>query len=161
MPVKICQYLVLLAVTAALILSSNAEVSEVRGTVVGVHDGDSITLLVGGKNQIKVRLEGIDAPELKQDFGTAAKKTLSDMVYGKKVRLVKTGKDHYGRTLGNVYVGDTWVNLAMVERGMAWHFKRYSKDASLGGAEKQAQKTRTGIWSQSRAMPPWEWRQQK
>lgn len=142
------------------LLTANA-VAAVAGKVVGVHDGDSLTLLVGGKTEVKVRLEGIDAPELKQDFGTASKKALSDMVYGKEIRLVETGKDRYKRTLANVYVGDAWVNLAMIERGMAWFFVKYSKNELLKRGEAEARKSKRGLWKEGNPTPPWIWRAKK
>ncbi len=144
-----------------LICSQCVTAAEVHGLVVGVHDGDSLTLLVGGKTEVKVRLEGIDAPELKQDFGTASKKALSDMVYGKNVRLAETGKDRYGRTLGNVYAGDAWVNLEIVERGMAWFFEKYSDDENLRHAEARARKSKSGLWKEASPTPPWKWRTKK
>ncbi|SKA85779.1 Endonuclease YncB, thermonuclease family [Prosthecobacter debontii] len=137
------------------------EASEITGKVVGVHDGDSLTLLTPDKTQIKVRLEGIDAPELKQPFGAASKKALSDLVFGKTVRLEETGKDRYRRTLGNIFVGDVWVNLAMVERGMAWFFVKYSKEATLESAEIKARKMRLGLWGGKDQTAPWEWRKSK
>src|SRR5260221_14155880 len=80
------------------------------GKVVGVTDGDTITVLDAEKHQHKVRLEGIDAPESGQPFGTQAKKALSDKVFGKEVSVKETGKDKYGRTLGHVYVGKQNIN---------------------------------------------------
>lgn len=133
----------------------------VAGKVVGVHDGDSLTLLTVENFQIKVRLEGIDAPELKQPFGAASKKALSDLVFGKEVRLEETGKDRYRRTLGNIYIGETWVNLSMVEKGMAWFFVRYSKDTALNAAEREARENKVGLWGVNDPIPPWEWRKKK
>lgn len=151
----------LTALGILLVCSQCVVAAEVHGLVVGVHDGDSLTLLVGGKNEIKVRLEGIDAPELKQPFGSASKKALSDLVFGKTVRLEQTGKDRYKRTLGNIYVDETWINLAMVERGMAWFFAKYSKDGKLKAAAELAQRRAVGLWREAAPQPPWEWRKKK
>lgn len=131
---------------------------EIMGKIVGVHDGDSITLLTAEKQQIKVRLEGIDAPELRQAFGTASKQALSDLVFDKTVRLQVTGKDRYQRTLGDVFVGQTWINLAMVERGFAWHFVKYNKDARLRTAETKARDACLGLWRNPAPVAPWDWR---
>jgi endonuclease YncB( thermonuclease family) len=75
----------------------------VRCRVVGVTDGDTITVLTASKRQEKVRLEGIDAPESAQPFGTQAKKALSELVFGKDVDLHLTARDRYGRFLAHVY----------------------------------------------------------
>ena len=99
-----------------------AETQSLTGRVVGVHDGDSITVLAPGNDQLKVRLEGIDAPELKQPFSQQSKQALSDLVYGKAVVLRVTGKDRYRRTLAVVMVEGVNANLEMVKLGMAWRF---------------------------------------
>ena len=90
---------------------------EILGKVVGVHDGDSITVLTRDKTELKVRLEGIDAPEARQDFGSASKQELSRLVFGKEVRLEDKGKDRYKRTLADVHCGETWVNEGACEVG--------------------------------------------
>ncbi|RYD24580.1 MAG: micrococcal nuclease [Verrucomicrobiaceae bacterium] len=126
----------------------------------GVHDGDTITVYAGeGQPQIKVRLAGIDAPELKQAYGNAAKVALSDMVFGKPVELRNTSRDRYGRTVAAVIVdGATEVNPAMVRAGMAWHYKAYSKDAALAQAEQEARAAKRGLWQEGKPVAPWEFR---
>lgn len=109
----------------------HAEPQTLTGRCVGVHDGDSITVLVAGNVQLKVRLEGIDAPELKQPFSQQSKEALSGLVFGKALTLQVTGKDRYGRTLAVVMVEGVNVNLEMVRRGLAWRYDKYSKDAAL------------------------------
>ena len=135
--------------------------SELVGKVVGVHDGDTITLLVNGRRQYKVRLEGIDAPELRQDFGTRAKQALSKQCFGKSVRVKTQGQDRYGRTLGEVFVDGQSANLRLVKEGMAWHYKRYSDSTELAEAETQAREKKAGLWSDPTAIPPWEFRAKK
>lgn len=131
------------------------------GHVVGVHDGDSITVLTGEKVQLKARLEGIDAPELKQPFGRAAKAATSDLVFDHDVRLHVIGIDRYGRTLARVFVGVVDVNLALVNAGMAWRYDKYSKEGALGDAQAKAKAAGLGLWSQPSPVPPWEWRRPK
>lgn len=138
-----------------------AQTTTIKGQVVGVHDGDSITLLTADKVQVKVRLEGIDAPELKQPFSTQSKQVLSTMVFAKNVMLHSTGKDRYGRTLATVIVDGVNVNLAMVRLGMAWHFEKYSKDTALRAAQIDARAARRGLWIDPAPVPPWEWRSLK
>ena len=147
-------------VFAILCLLMSWQVQAWPAKVVGVHDGDSITVLREGNVQVKIRLEGIDAPELKQPFGNASKKALSDLVFGKSVEIDDKGKDRYGRTLANVFVGKLWINLVMVESGMAWHFIQYNKEPEYRQAERISRESRLGIWSQPNPIPPWEWRKQ-
>lgn len=144
-----------------MLASGDSTGQTIKGQVVGVHDGDSITVLAPGKTQLKVRLEGIDAPELKQAFSQQAKQALSDLVFSKKVVLRVTGTDRYRRTLAVVMVGNLDVNREMVLRGFAWHFVKYSKDEALGAAERTAKANRRGLWADPAPVPPWEWRKQK
>ena len=126
--------------------------------IVGVHDGDSITALAAGNVQLKVRLDGIDAPELKQPFSTQSKQALSAMVFGKVVSLHVTGKDRYKRTLAVVMAGGLNVNREMVIQGLAWRYEKYSKDAALLAAQNEAIGQRRGLWADTSPVPPWEWR---
>ena len=88
---------------ALLLAPTDAPAATLTGKVVGVTDGDTLTLLVD-KTQYKIRLSRIDAPESRQAFGTRAKQALSGKVFGKTVRVLSEGQDKYGRTLGTVEV---------------------------------------------------------
>ena len=106
-------------------------------------------------------LYGIDAPEKGQDYGNAAKKALSDLVFGKQVRLMFSGTDRYGRKIVSVKVGDIYVNQWMIRHGFAWHYKKYDSSKVLATAEKDARAAKVGLWSQGAAIPPWEYRSGK
>ena len=93
----------------------------VAGKVVGITDGDTLTLLVAEK-QYRIRLAGIDCPEKGQPFGTKAMQALSNKVFGKTVTMLSMGKDRYGRILGVVF-SDGCVNAELVREGLAWHYK--------------------------------------
>jgi len=80
------------------------------------------------------------------------------LFFEKQVRIQRRGIDRYGRTLGNVYVDDLWVNFKLVEVGLAWHYKKYSADVELADAEVKARAEKVGIWSRADAIPPWEFR---
>jgi len=129
--------------------------------VVGVHDGDTLTVLTAGNVQIKVRLVEIDVPEIKQPFGQQSKQALSALVFGKDVEIRATGKDRYGRTLARVFVDGADVNLAMVKAGMAWRFDKYSKDRAFQSAQEEAQRARRGLWADPAPVAPWEWRKEQ
>ena len=95
-----------LAMAAWLLLAACAvqAASSVHGKVVGVADGDTVTVLSAKNKRYKIRLQGVDAPELRQAFGRQSKKSLSDLVFGQPVRVQLQGKDRYGRWLGKVLV---------------------------------------------------------
>ena len=126
--------------------------------VVGVSDGDTITVLAG-TTQVKIRLNGIDCPEKGQPFGARAKQLTSELAFGKSVTVRPSGADRYGRTLGDVLLPDGRVlNHELVAAGMAWHYTRYSKDETLARLERQARAAGLGIWSEARPVAPWEFR---
>jgi micrococcal nuclease len=146
----------------------NAPSGGVLGKVVAVTDGDTITVLTADNTQVKVRLNGIDAPEQRQAFGAKSKNQLSILVAEKSVRIVNHGKDRYGRTIGDVYVrkeqpdaGDreAHVNFMMVANGYAWHYVQYAPDDNaLAAAEQQAKKRKLGLWNDPNPVAPWDWR---
>lgn len=127
------------------------------GKVVGVSDGDTITVLKD-REQVKVRLVEIDAPEKGQAFGNRSKQALSELVRGKQVEIRERGTDRYGRTLGRIYQSGLDVNAEMVRRGMAWVYIKYVKDKRLNQLEAEAREQRRGLWEDKDPVPPWEWR---
>jgi endonuclease YncB( thermonuclease family) len=147
-----------------LLASVAAHADTIAGHVVGVHDGDTITVLDSTKTQHKIRLAGIDAPESKQAFGQASKKHLSDLVFDKDVTLDCGKTDKYRREVCVVMVDGQDANLAQVTAGMAWWYRKYQKEqaaqqrASYGAAEATAKADRVGLWSEADPVPPWEWR---
>ena len=89
----------------------------IEGVAIGIHDGDTLNLLVAGNQTIKIRLSQVDSPESDQAFGQKSRRSLSDMVFNKAVRVEKETVDKYGRTVGTVFVGDLDVNRLNAE----WH----------------------------------------
>lgn len=123
--------------------------------VIKISDGDTIAILQG-KQQIKVRLFGIDAPELKQPYGKKSKQFLTNLIAGEVVEVKENGKDRYKRTIGIVYLGNTDMNAQMVENGYAWVYRKFSKKYTP--QESKAKKQGLGLWRDKEPIPPWEWR---
>lgn len=136
-------------------------IADIAYRIVGVKDGDTYVLLVAGK-ELVVRLTHVDCPEKNQPFGSAAKKAASDLCFGKMVLLKHDNKyDRNGRLLAEIILPDGRnLNKLLVERGLAWHFKKYSKDQSYARLEEVARSKKVGLWSQA-ATAPWEWRKSK
>jgi endonuclease YncB( thermonuclease family) len=80
-------------------------------------------VLISGRHT-KVRLAEIDAPEKQQPFGERSKQSLSDLMYGKWVKVTQQNRDRYGRVVGRVYIESLDVNAEQVKRGMAWIYNR-------------------------------------
>lgn len=133
-----------------------------QGKVVGISDGDTITVLTAEKKQIKVRLYGIDCPESRQAFGNRAKQAASELVFGRVVRVEVMHKDRYSRTVGIVTRQDGKnLNGELVAEGLAWVYPRYCKASICGKwrtAENSARGARRGLWADREPMPPWAWR---
>jgi endonuclease YncB( thermonuclease family) len=153
----------LLAAALALIAGHSSAQSLV-GRVVGVSDGDTITLLVDGHDQYKVRLSGIDAPEKSQPFGSRAKQRLSDLVYGKTVTALGTKRDRYRRLIAKILVNGRDANLEMVASGYSWHYKKYEGEqpavdrTAYALAEREARMAKRGLWVDESPVAPWDYR---
>ena len=143
-------------VSVALSIASSA-CADFTGKVVGVVDGDSITVL-RGREQVSVRLVDIDAPEHTQPFSNKSKRALEALVMGQTVLVVERGQDRYHRTLARIYRGDLDVNAEQVRQGMAWVYRHYSDDRNLEQIEAEARKQGRGLWRGPKPVPPWEWR---
>ena len=135
-------------------------VEELSGKIVSITDGDTIKVLVG-KESVTIRLEGIDAPEKSQSFGSKSKDALATMVFGQTVTVKKTGKDQYSRSLGFVFVDDLDVNAQMIQDGWAWHFKKYNDEERLAVLEDEARNEKRGLWADPNPLAPWEFRARK
>lgn len=130
------------------------------GKVVGVQDGDTLTVLNDTNTQHTIRLASIDAPELGQPYGDGAKQALSRLVFGKMVEVEPETTDRYGRTVAVVTAEGTNVNRKLVREGAAWVYLKYLRDPALIDLENDARKSKRGLWAlqADQIMPPWEWR---
>jgi micrococcal nuclease len=157
--VKKAVSLVLVLLTA-LLLPPLVFSEDYKGWVVGITDGDTLTLLVDGKRQVKVRLAEIDTPESKQPYGKRAKQELSALAFNKIARVQVQDIDRYGRKVGRIFVDGVDVNAEMVRRGAAWVYRKYARDAQLFNLEDEAIQNKRGLWKlpESERVPPWEWR---
>jgi endonuclease YncB( thermonuclease family) len=128
------------------------------GQVIGVTDGDTISVLRAGRREV-VRLLGIDAPERRQAYGERAKQHAAALAFGKVVAVEAPGRDRHGRLLAEVRLPDgRSLNQELVRAGAAWWFRRYSTDPTLARLEAEARGARRGLWSDPAPVPPWEHR---
>ncbi len=124
-------------------------------------DGDTISVMHRGRAQ-RVRLHGIDVPEKRQAFGNNAKKFTSDLVFGRVVAVQVVDVDRYGRIVGEVILPDgRSLNRELVRTGLAWWYRKYSRDKSLGQLEEEARSARRGLWIDPSPIPPWEFRKKR
>jgi endonuclease YncB( thermonuclease family) len=164
-----------------LILGGVVRAESLLGRVVGVTDGDTVTVLDAAKAQHKVRLAGIDAPEKGQPFGERAKENLSRLVFGRDVRVDWRKTDRYGRVVGTVWIASPDsrcrgkpdcartldAGMAQLTVGLAWHYKKYASEqdpqqrGQYAFAEEEARVKRAGLWRDPNPVPPWDWRSAK
>ncbi len=154
--------LALLFISADIALQT-VEAQTQTGKVVGVSDGDTVTILVD-KTQVRVRLYGIDAPEGGQDFGRRAKEFASQMVFGKIVTMEVMDIDRYGMTVANILVDGKSLNEELVKAGYAWVYPQYCKIPVCKEwyqYEAEARVQKIGLWSHPNPIPPWDFRRGK
>ncbi len=156
-----------------LLAPGTAAAEELRGTVIHVADGDTVTVLDSARVQHKVRLSGIDAPEKHQAFGTRSMQHLAALVRGKNVTVIWNKRGRYGRIIGKVLTASCATDacpdildagLAQLRAGLAWHYKQYQRDQEAGererysDAEQSARANHDGLWQDIRPEPPWHYR---
>lgn len=148
----------LLAAFLSLALIACTQDRDFEGRVVGVTDGDTVTVLAG-REQIRVRIGEIDAPERGQPYANRSQQLLSSLVFGKDVLVRYQDTDQYGRIVGRLYVGDIDVSAALVREGAAWVYADYLRDKRLLALEQDARSNRRGLWglSEFERIEPWEW----
>ena len=145
-------------VALCLLYLSPAQAASFIGKVVGIADGDTLTVLTPSKKQHKIRLGAIDAPKKHQPFGTKSKQSLSDLCFGKDAEITPRVRDRYQRIVARVRCAGVDVNSEQVNRGMAWVYRRYAKDHDLYVLEHGAKVEKRGLWADSSPTPPWQWR---
>ncbi len=140
-------------------ITSATLAADFTGRVVGISDGDTITVLHNGKGE-RIRLHGIDCPEKRQAFGKRAKQLTSNLVFGKTVTVQVVDRDRYGRTIAEVLLPDgRSLNRELVKAGFAWWYWRYvPDDETLAQLEREARRAKRGLWADPNPVPPWEWR---
>ncbi len=141
--------------------------AEINGQIVAIADGDTLMILDSGKQQHKIRLAFIDAPEQKQPYGQRSKQSLSDLAFGKDAKADCYKTDRYGRVVCTVFVDGKDVGLAQLDAGLAWWYRKYAheqlpqKRIDYESAEDRAAADRVGLWQDKDPVPPWEWRRKR
>jgi endonuclease YncB( thermonuclease family) len=154
----------LTAAVVLLLCGQGIYAATLTGKVVGVSDGDTITVLDDQKVQHKIRLAGIDAPEKKQAFGQVSKDHLAKQVFSKFVTVDYSKSDKYGRLVGKILLDGQDVNIRQLQTGLAWHYKKYEAEqppedrVTYARAEQVAQDRRVGLWGDRNPVAPWDFR---
>jgi endonuclease YncB( thermonuclease family) len=156
MSILLC--LLLLNTGCYLSFSINHDAGElISGKVVKVLDGDTYDLLLEDMTTVRVRMDGIDAPESGMPFSNKAKQYLGELCKNQTVRISSDNKDRYGRIVSFSYLEDgRELSREMLKAGYAWHYKQYNKDRELAELEKEARAAKRGLWQDKNPMATWE-----
>jgi micrococcal nuclease len=147
-----------IAFAAVILLAGACFCYEITGKVIGVKDGDTIEILKD-ITPVTLRLDGIDCPEKRQDFGQKAKEYTSSLCFGKTVKAVISDKDKYDRLIAKVILPDGKIlNDEILKAGFAWHFKKYNSEKRTADMETAARSKRIGLWAGKDPVPPWDYR---
>lgn len=146
-----------IVVIVVLLVACAALADTIEGQVVKVYDGDTVHLLVGDEKS-KIRLDRIDAPEARQEYGKEATEYLRNLILKKTVSIYYDKKDRYGRILGLIFLGNLDINLEMVATGNAWHYRQFDKTVAYSEAEHDAREQKLGLWANPNPVNPQEWR---
>ena len=152
---------------------STIHAEEFSAKIIAVLDGDTV-LIKRASGLVKIRLADIDAPEVShagmdgqppssqkaQTFGETSRRSLSDMVLGKQVKVDSQATDQYGRMVAHLSVNGMDVNTEQIRRGMAWEYSHFHSNQELIALQEEARQAQRGLWAQGNPIPPWDWRKQ-
>ena len=146
-------------------LSGIALSSTLDGKVIKIIDGDTVYFQATNDDGYKkLRLVGIDAPEMKQPFGHESRQCLANLINNKLVQIITFGEDRYKRTLAKIIIEKIDINQAMIKNGCAWFYRRYKNTLDTDDqvmydqAEIFAIENKKGLFSNQEAEAPWVWR---
>ncbi len=162
---KYFSILFLVILTSCINSSTQQEKSDenaILGKVIHIADGDTYDILTDDKQTIRIRMDGIDAPERGMAFYKVSKNYLGELCMDKTIKVVKTDTDRYGRVIGFSYLPDgSEIGSLMIKAGMAWHYKQYNTDENLAQLEIEAREAKIGLWKDKNPVAPWEHRKQQ
>lgn len=141
----------------ALIFSS-LFYGQIIAKVIGIKDGDTVVVLDDNNIQNTLRLAEVDCPESGQPFGKNAKQFTSSQVFGKSIKYYPVNFDRYGRTVAKVYYDGKYLSEELIKAGLGWWYYRYSDNMNLGKLQDIAKNKKIGLWSDTKIVPPWEFR---
>ncbi|HMB74705.1 MAG TPA: thermonuclease family protein [Gammaproteobacteria bacterium] len=148
-----------IAILACCVCCASAQEKDFTARVIGIVDGDTLTVLNSQQSQIRIRLAEIDAPEDGQPYGNRSRQVLSELTFGKDIVVRYLDTDRYGRTVARLFADDLDISAEMLRRGAAWAYQEYVEDTRLFQVEAEARNAHRGLWGISEArVPPWEWR---
>ncbi len=146
---------------AGMCLAGAVQAKLLEGTVTHVSDGDTLWVrLAQGGEPVKVRFQGIDAPEVCQAWGAQAASALKNKSMGKTVQLNTRARDDYGRMLARVSLNNEDLGGWMVAQGHAWSYHYRNNPGPYAAQERAARQARLGLWAAATPQPPRDFRKQ-
>ncbi len=152
-----------LVAVAMTLLVPVASADTLTGHVVGITDGDTLTLLVA-RQQYKIRIAGIDSPERHQAWGDRSKTNISRLAFNQMAVADCPKVDRWGRKICKVTVNAVDIGMEQIKDGMAWWYRKYANEQSpedrsaYESSELMAKLQRLGLWGDTNPVPPWDFR---
>jgi len=156
---KLNYRIVSLLLTLTTIISHDCYSQTYTGTIISVTDGDTY-IFQTEHGSLKIRSEGIDAPETVQPYGKEAT-AFMEQYLNKEALVIANGLDRYGRTIGTLIIDEEDINLSMLQSGLAWFYKAYSDNIEYQEADSTARALNQGLWAEDAPVPPWQWRNKR
>ncbi|WP_158291706.1 thermonuclease family protein [Lampropedia puyangensis] len=143
--------------------ASRAASGSMSCTIHRISDGDTVRAQCqqgSYRTQVRIRIKAIDAPELRQPYGSASRQALQRLCLRETFTLARQHeRDQYGRSLLDLQCKQQDVATFMVEAGLAWAYRATAGDyPHLVAAEARAKRSGKGLWGQANPTPPWAWR---
>lgn len=151
-----------LFILSIFFISATHAFAQIKAKVISISDGDTVTVLLEGNIQKKLRFAEVDCPESGQPFGKNAKQFTSDQIFGKWIVFYETDIDRYGRTIAKVYYDSgKYISEQLIRVGLGWWYYQYSDNKALGKLQDSAKAAQIGLWQDKNAISPYEWRKLK
>ena len=156
----VCGWIAFLSLASVLAIGAQSACGavEIKGQVIVVRDGDTFDLKTGSRTKVRVRLAKIDAPEIMQASGPAARSNLEKLVMGQFVVVDELEPDRYGRTVGRVWRQGLDVNGEQIRAGYAWAYPSFHPPKAYVDWESEAKRSKRGLWADPYPLPPWDYR---
>lgn len=152
---KLISFALRVLLTLVAVQATAATLRAQSGVVTRVVDGDTLWVITSASQPpLKLRIQGIDAPEICQPGGVQSRDALKSQILGKSVTVTSRAHDDYGRTVGTLHMQGQDMGRWMVLQGYAWVYSSRPKKAPYADEQRQAQSASRGVFSDAAAEEP-------
>jgi len=121
--------------------------------VTRVADGDSVEVLIPPARKVRIRLHGVDTPEVKEPFSNQARTFTRVLMFGRRVTVVGKDVDRYDRLVARIAVDNVDASESIIAAGLGCTFRQYVTDPALESALARARSSQRGFWAGNATKP--------